>query len=82
MGRRREEAARVDQDITKKAQQVSDLTRQIGELQQLKAKLLKEMEEQKAGIESVRAGFYATLKGVTGQIEADVAKVKNYLMTA
>ena len=79
IGNREEEVKNLEAAIEQKAEQIKQLTQQIEEHRQRSELVRREISESTIKIENTKADFEATYTTVTGQIEADLAKIQEYL---
>ncbi len=79
IGNREEEIKNLEGAIEQKSEQIKQLTQQIEEHRQRSEQVRKEINESTVKIENTKADFEATYSTVTGQIEADLAKIQEHL---
>lgn len=81
VGGREDQIKAIDGDIAAAAQQITDLTAKINELQTKKSVLSGEKEEHRIKIESKRASFKVTAQTLRDKISADKVKIERALST-
>lgn len=79
IGNREEEIKNLEAAIQQKSEQIAQLTRQIEEHRQKSEQIRQEIADNTLKIESTKSDFDATLAAVAGQIEGDMAKIKEHL---
>lgn len=82
VGGREDQIKAIDTDIAAAAQQITDLTAKINELQAKKGTLSGEKEEHRIKIESKRASFKVTAQTMRDKLVADKAKIERALTPA
>ena len=75
-----EGAKKFDADMLAKSEQIKQLTADINTMQQQKTAILNEISSSRAQIEQVKNNFYATMKVFVDRINADIGKIKSYLV--
>lgn len=79
IGNREEEIKNLEAAIQHKTQQIQELTKQIEDHRQASEKIRSEISESTVKIEKTKSDFDATFSSVVGQLQSDVAKIKQYL---
>lgn len=79
IGNREEEIKNLEAAIEQKAEQIKQLTQQIEEHRQRSEQVRKEISDSTVKIETTKADFETTFASVAGQIDADLAKIQEYL---
>ncbi len=79
IGNREEEIKNLEAAIEQKAEQIKLLTQQIEEHRQRSEQVRKEISDSTVKIETTKADFETTFAAVSGQIDADLAKIQEYL---
>lgn len=82
VGGREDQIKAIDADIAAAAQQITELTAKINELQTKKGTLSGEKEEHRIKIESKRSSFKVTAQTMRDKLIADKAKIERALTPA
>lgn len=77
---REQELTQYDGDMQVKAEQIKKLTEEINALQQKKTTIINEVSASKSQIEQVKNNFSATMRVFVDKINADIEKIKQYLV--
>lgn len=77
---REQELTQFDGDMQAKADEIRKLTEEINALQQKKTALINEVSVSKSQIEQVKNNFSATMRVFVDKINADIEKIKQYLV--
>lgn len=79
IGNREEEIKNLELAVQQKAEQIKQLTQQMEEHRQRSEQIRSEINESTVKIETTKADFEATFAVVSGQLQDDAAKIKQYL---
>lgn len=79
IGGREEEAKNLEATIKQKAEQIKLLTQEIEQHQKQAEQIRKEVSDSTIKIENTKSDFEATFASVVGQLQADIAKIQQYL---
>ncbi len=79
IGNREEEAKNLDALVQQKNEQIKQLNREIEAHQKQSEQIRKEVSDATIKIENTKADFEATFASVLSQLQADVAKIQQYL---
>jgi uncharacterized protein (DUF3084 family) len=79
IGNREEEAKNLDALVQQKNEQIKQLNREIEAHQKQSEQIRKEVSDATIKIENTKADFEATFASVVSQLQADVAKIQQYL---
>jgi hypothetical protein len=79
VGNKQAEVANLEETIHQKSEQIKQLNQEIQQHQQQTERLKTEMEQAVAKVEQTHQEFAASYQTIIGQIQQDVANIKNYL---
>jgi len=79
IGNREEEIKNLEGMIQQKTEQIQQLTQQIEEHRQRSKQVRDEVNDSTVKIETTKADFETTFSNVTANIQADIAKMQQYL---
>ena len=79
IGQQQNELAAMDKSILEKSEQIKKLTQEITEIQEKAEKTRTAMNQASEKINVTKSNFVASYNQVRGQIEKDIAKMKQYL---
>jgi len=79
IGNREEEVRNLEAMIQSKTEQIKQLTQQIEEHRRNSEQIRNEIGDSTVKIENTKADFEATFANVSGQIQADIAKIQEHL---
>jgi hypothetical protein len=79
IGNREDDLKNLEAMVLQKTEQIKQLTQEIEDHRQKGDQIRSEISESTIKIENTKADFDATFSNVTANIEADIAKIKQYL---